>query len=150
VFADHDTPIPASLLRRLACDSEVTRIVFGPDSQVLDVGRSRRTVTGQLRRAVIARDRHCTWPGCHEPPQRCEVHHAVTHWADGGKTSIDNAALLCWHHHDRVDAQGITMRWGAREGDDPAADYAVAAVRGWQFRDRHGRPIQVEATAGAA
>ncbi|GAA1979663.1 HNH endonuclease signature motif containing protein [Isoptericola halotolerans] len=136
VFADGRGPLPSSLLRRLACDSEMSRIVFGPDSQVLDVGRSRRTVTGQLRRAVIARDRYCTWPGCQEPPSRCEVHHAVTHWADGGSTSVDNGALLCWHHHDRVDGQGVTMRW--REGC-------------WEFRDRHGNPIgDTDGTRGDA
>jgi hypothetical protein len=86
-FPDGRGPLPSSLLRRIACAAEVTRIVFGPDSQVLDVGRSRRTVTGQLRRAVIVRDGHCTRSGCDEPPSRCDVHHAVTHWADGGDTS---------------------------------------------------------------
>ncbi|MFB7798432.1 DUF222 domain-containing protein [Isoptericola sp. NPDC056134] len=123
-FVDGRGPLPPSLLRRIVCDSEVTRVVLGPESQVLDVGRARRTVTGQLRRAVVARDRRCTWPGCDEPPARCEVHHAVAHWADGGSTSVDNSALLCWHHHDRVDALGITMR---RDGGT------------WHFTDRHGR-----------
>ncbi|MGC5166616.1 DUF222 domain-containing protein [Luteimicrobium sp. DT211] len=105
------TPVPRPVLRRLLCDCEVTRVVFGPDSTVLDVGRTQRTVRGQLRRAVIARDRRCTYPGCDQPPSRCEVHHAKTHWADGGTTSVDNAALLCWHHHDLVDARSITMTW---------------------------------------
>src|SRR5215213_4994159 len=40
------TPIPRALLDRLACDSEITRIIFGPHSQVLDVGRAERTFTG--------------------------------------------------------------------------------------------------------
>lgn len=125
VFTETNQPVPASLLRRLACDSQVTRIVFGPDSQVLDVGRTQRTVTGQLRRAVIARDKHCVLGQCDQPPSRCEVHHAVRHWADGGETSVHNAALLCWHHHDLVDSQGITMHF-----DD-----------GWHFTDRSGRPV---------
>lgn len=125
-WADDVGPVPRELLRKVACDAEVTRVVFGPDSQVLDVGRARRTVTGQLRRAVVARDRHCTWPGCLEPPARCEVHHAVTHWADGGATSVDNAALLCWHHHTVVDTTGVTMRW---------------EHEAWAFTDRHGRAI---------
>src|SRR3546814_20765473 len=56
--------------------SAITRIVFGPDGAVLDVGRAQRTVTGQMRRAVIARDQHCVYPGCDQPPSRCEVHHA--------------------------------------------------------------------------
>ena len=128
-------PLPRALLAKIACDAEVTRVVFGPDSQVLDVGRSRRTITGQLRRAVIARDRRCTWPGCQEPPGRCEVHHAVTHWADGGATSVDNAALLCWHHHTVVDTTGVTMRW--EHGH-------------WVFTDRHGRRVVAGPAAGSA
>ncbi|ACZ32314.1 hypothetical protein Xcel_3314 [Xylanimonas cellulosilytica DSM 15894] len=157
-------PLPDSVLRKLACDSEITRIVFGPDSQILNVGRTQRTVTGQLRRAVIARDQHCTWPGCHEPPQRCEVHHAERHWArDRGETSAANSALLCWHHHTVVDTQGITMRWhtpgtstlaDASTADtttearpeptwpEPTPSEALLGPGGWQFTDRHGRTIE--------
>ncbi|MCL1900618.1 MAG: HNH endonuclease [Promicromonosporaceae bacterium] len=124
-FEGDSGPIPGTVLRRIACDAEVTRVVFGPDSQILNVGRAHRTVKGQLRRAVIARDGHCVFPDCGEPPNRCEVHHAVTHWADGGTTSTDNSALLCWHHHEYVDTMGVSMRW---EG-------------GWRFADRHGQPI---------
>jgi hypothetical protein len=125
VFTETGTPVPTTLLRRIACDSEITRIVFGPDSQVLDVGRAQRTITGQLRRAVIARDQHCVLGQCDQPPSRCEVHHALRHWADGGETSVTNAALLCWHHHDLVDTQGITMHYD----------------NGWHFTDRRGNPI---------
>lgn len=96
------TPIPASVLARLACDSEVSRVVFGPGSQVLDVGRAERLYTGALRRAVVARDRHCAYPGCDRPPKFGEVHH-VKHWAaHAGETSVQNGVLLCWHHHDVV------------------------------------------------
>ncbi|MFE7507124.1 DUF222 domain-containing protein [Promicromonospora sp. NPDC057488] len=123
-----DSVIPRTLFRRLACDSAITRVVFGPDGAVLDVGRAHRTVTGQMRRAVIARDRHCVYPSCDQPPSRCEVHHAVRHWADGGETSVANGALLCYHHHDLVDTTHVAMRW--REG-----------VGGWAFTDRHGRTI---------
>ncbi|MFP3714236.1 DUF222 domain-containing protein [Puerhibacterium sp. TATVAM-FAB25] len=134
-WTDGTGPVPRELLAKIACDAEVTRVVFGPDSQVLDVGRARRTVTGQLRRAVVARDRHCTWPGCLEPPARCEVHHAVTHWADGGATSADNAALLCWHHHTVVDTTGVTMRW------EHGRDGHGVRPGSWAFTDRHGRRI---------
>ncbi|MEU4387746.1 DUF222 domain-containing protein, partial [Promicromonospora sp. NPDC023805] len=95
VFTETGGRAPRALVRRLACASAVTRIVFGPDGAVLDVGRAQRTVSGQMRRAVIARDQHCVYPGCDQPPSRCEVHHAITHWADGGDTSVTNSALLC-------------------------------------------------------
>jgi hypothetical protein len=39
----------------------------------LDVGAITHTIPPHLRRAVIARDRHCAFPGCHQPPRpaRC-------------------------------------------------------------------------------
>ena len=83
VLQESGTPIPRWVLDRLACDSEVTRVVFGPQSQVLDVGRSQRTFTGPRRRALDARDGGCRAPGCHAPPRLCEGHHthALVAWA---------------------------------------------------------------------
>ncbi|MBX9243510.1 DUF222 domain-containing protein [Actinotalea ferrariae] len=94
-------PLPRRLLQRIACDSEVTRIVFDAEGQVLDVGRAHRTYAKQLRRAVIARDRHCQYPGCSTPPELGEVHHIVW-WSRRGPTSAKNGVLLCWYHHDLV------------------------------------------------
>lgn len=102
-------PVPRSVLRQIAADCELTRVVFGPDSQAIDVGRTQRTFTGPRRRAVIARDKHCVWPGCQAPPEHGQIHHARLHWADGGVTATDNAALLCWFHHDYVDRRRIAM-----------------------------------------
>ena len=129
------TPVDRAVLRRLACDSAITRVIFGPDSEVLDVGRSQRTVTGPRRRAIVARDRHCTFGPCDQPPSRCEVHHAVTHWADGGSTSTDNAALLCWHHHEFVDTHGIGMervagRWRFYRPDGTEITFGPPVDRG--------------------
>ncbi len=54
-------------VRRLACDAGVSRIVTRSGSEPLDVGRRTRTVPSGLRRAVVARDLHCTFPGCDRP-----------------------------------------------------------------------------------
>ncbi len=86
------------MLRRLACDAEIIPAVLGTQSEVLDVGRLRRLVTPAIWTALVLRDRHCTFPGCRRPPLMCHAHH-LTHWTDGGKTMIDNLALLCGHHH---------------------------------------------------
>ncbi|MFC7022460.1 DUF222 domain-containing protein [Promicromonospora thailandica] len=139
VFTETGGRAPRALLRRLACDSSVTRVVFGPDGAVLDVGRAQRTVTGPMRRAVIARDEHCVYPGCDQPPSRCEVHHAVTHWADGGGTSVANSALLCWFHHRLVDARGITMHWTGKPAGGAGAGSLVET--GWAFTDARGHRI---------
>lgn len=139
VFTESRDRVPRALLRRLACDSAITRIVFGSDGAALDVGRAQRTVTGQMRRAVIARDRHCVYPGCDQPPSRCEVHHAITHWAQGGSTSVANSALLCWYHHQLVDARGIAMHWTGKP--TTGATGATLLETGWAFTDTYGQPI---------
>ncbi|MGI5186963.1 DUF222 domain-containing protein [Promicromonospora sp. CA-289599] len=141
VFTETGERAPRALVRRLACHSAITRIVFGPDGAVLDVGRAQRTVSGQMRRAVIARDQHCVWPGCDQPPSRCEVHHAITHWADGGNTSVTNSALLCWYHHQLVDAKGITMHWTGKTTTDTTAGALLET--GWAFTDARGHRIRL-------
>jgi hypothetical protein len=84
--------------RRLACDAQVIPAVLGGQSQPLDVGRARRLIDGPLRRALVLRDRGCTFPGCDRPPSWCIGHH-VHHWTDGGSTSLGNAAMFCGQHH---------------------------------------------------
>ncbi|UOY04072.1 HNH endonuclease [Blastococcus sp. PRF04-17] len=93
--------ISAARARMLACDGDITRIVFGPDGAPLDYGRSHRVVPKALRRAVEHRDRSCVFAGCGAPTHWCDVHHLV-HWADGGDTNLENSALLCERHHTKV------------------------------------------------
>ena len=88
-------------IHKLTCDAAISRIVMSPDSQPLDIGRSTRTVPEPMRRAVIARDRHCRFPGCRRPACWCDAHHII-HWSDGGHTKVDNLILLCRHHHTLI------------------------------------------------
>ncbi len=92
---------------QLLCDANIARIILGPDSQPLDVGRTQRVVPRWMRRAVALRDRHCRYPGCDRRPHRCEVHH-VTAWTDGGATALWNLVLLCPFHHHVIHRQGWT------------------------------------------
>jgi hypothetical protein len=124
---DSRTPLPRSILDRLACDSEISRIVFGPESEVLDLGRSQRTYTGQHRRAVIARDRECQYPGCSAPPNLSEVHHIRWWGRDHGETSVAGGVLLCWHHHAHVHQRNLTItrvegRWEFTRADGRAVE----------------------------
>ena len=64
----------------------------------LDTGAPTETVPPHLRRAVIARDRHCTFPGCAQRPAACQVHHLLAR-SRGGPTALGNLALLCPFHH---------------------------------------------------
>ena len=68
-------------------------------SVILDVGYAD-TIPESIRRAVIARDKGCAWPGgCDRRPAACDVHH-VKHKKHGGKTSTTDCVMLCQYHHD--------------------------------------------------
>jgi hypothetical protein len=106
-------------VRRYACDCTISRLVFGPKSEILDIGRATRTVPAAMRRALNIRDRHCQHPsGCDRPARWCDrrsLHrrkndsskpvqrmstaHHKQHWADGGPTALSNLTLLCRYHH---------------------------------------------------
>ncbi len=76
----------------------------------LDVGRPTEVVPPHLRRAIIARDRHCAFPGCDQPPVACQVHHVIPR-SQGGTTSLHNCYLLCtFHHLIAVHAWGWQLR----------------------------------------
>lgn len=91
-------------IRQIACDCAISRVVFGPDSQPVDIGRASRVVPPAMARAVIARDRHCTYRGCDRPARWCDIHH-IEHWADGGITALCNLRLLCRYHHTLLHRQ---------------------------------------------
>ena len=64
----HDATDLGAVLSRaqrdqLLCDCNIARIILGPDSQPLDVGRAQRTAPRWLRRAVAHRDRGLSLPG---------------------------------------------------------------------------------------
>src|SRR5438477_1643210 len=86
---DYSLPIPAATVQRLACDAGVVRVLLGPDSAVIDVGRSLRVPAPATRRALSTRDRGCTWPGCDRPATWCVAHH-LRHWSHGGTTDLAN------------------------------------------------------------
>src|SRR5438132_8854008 len=110
---DFSLPISSKAVERLACDCSVTRILLGSDSTVIDVGRSKRTVSGPARRALNARDGHCRSPGCDRPATWTAAHHVV-HWIHGGSTNLDNLILLCHRHHWLVHEGG----WQIVRSDD--------------------------------
>jgi hypothetical protein len=92
--------LPASALRRLACDAKIIPVLLGTDGLPLDVGRTMRTTPSWMRTALNLRDKGCRHPDCDQPPSACQAHH-VPHWIDGGKTSLDTLLLLCDAHHRR-------------------------------------------------
>jgi len=98
-------PIAAAAVERITCDCSITRILLGSDSQVIDVGRSKRVIQPAQRRALRVRDKTCRWPGCDRPASYTSGHHLV-HWVKGGMTDLPNLVLLCHRHHWMVHEGG--------------------------------------------
>lgn len=132
------TPLSMSQTARILCDSQVGRIVMSAESLPLDLGRTQRLYTGAQRRAVIVRDRACTWNGCDVPATYGEVHHVAWWDRDDGPTSVENGVLLCTHHHHVVHRLDLGIVRHPRP-PDPAAPWGHP-VR-YSFHRRDGRVI---------
>ena len=96
--ADRTGAITRPDLLALACDADLHIAHLDHTGRLLALHSPSRTVNLTLRRALTARDGGCVHHGCDTPAAACHAHH-LTHWADGGATSIDNLALLCPRHH---------------------------------------------------
>jgi hypothetical protein len=86
---DYGQRLSAAQTRLAACDCKIIPVVMGGDSEPLDVGRAMRTVPLGIRRALVARDRGCTFPGCDRGPALCHAHH-VRQWNQHGHTDVKN------------------------------------------------------------
>jgi hypothetical protein len=120
---ESDLPLP--VVRRLTCDGAVVALLEDSEGRTLDVGRRQRVVSTPLKRAVFARDEGCVFPGCHHT-RFIDTHH-VSHWADGGDTSLDNLICLCTTHHRLVHEGGFAIQ---RNGDGT-----------YYFKRPDGRPL---------
>lgn len=98
-MAPHTGPMAPWLTALHSCDAQLTRVDVRR-GQVLSLGRSTRVVSPGQRRALAARDGGCVARGCVQTPGACDAHHLI-HWADGGRTDLDNLVLLCRYHHGR-------------------------------------------------
>jgi 5-methylcytosine-specific restriction protein A len=92
--------LPRSTLDRWACDSAFGRVLMKGKSLPVDVGTISYTTTASQRRALVARDRGCSVPGCKRRPRWCEAHHVVP-WPEG-PTTLDNLILVCSRHHHLI------------------------------------------------
>ena len=105
--------LPIETVKRLLCDCSFVTVFEDEKGNPLDVGRKQRTVSTQLRRALYARDRGCTFPGC---PRTLHLHgHHLEHWINGGETKPENLALLCTYHHRLLHEGGFGI---VKEADE--------------------------------
>ena len=101
---DVTSPLSASAIRMMSADAEVIPMIFGAQSELLDMGRARRLFSRAQRLALVERDGGCAM--CHAPPSYCEAHHI--RWWDRhrGTTNLSNGVLLCTGCHHRVHRDG--------------------------------------------
>jgi len=120
------TLLAPETVRRLACNATLIPTVLGAAGEMVDLGSAVRLFTAAQTKRLWFRDRCCSYPGCSMPAQWTDAHHLV-HWADGGRTDLDNAALLCERHHTVVhrrryagwlaaDESGARVEWDLRPG----------------------------------
>ena len=103
--------IDTETVRRIACDATIVVAVDDDVGHTMYEGRARRFPSDPQRREVMRRDRHCRFPGCPNMTFT-NVHHIVA-WKPGGRTDLDNLALLCLFHHGVVHKKGWTMSGNA-------------------------------------
>ncbi|WP_163511764.1 HNH endonuclease signature motif containing protein [Fodinicola acaciae] len=84
VRAYENTVLSTEAARRLACDAT-----------------SLRWCSARKAKRWMLTVRGCAMIGCTRPVRWTRAHHVI-HWADGGKTSIDNCVLLCEADHRQI------------------------------------------------
>lgn len=107
-YTAHGLEMPVSRVRSMLANDGVIPVVLGGEGEILDVGRERRLLPEPLKRAVLARDGGCLFPGCTVPPELCEFNH-IQQWQDGGTTSVGNCHAVCTGHHRMIDNGEATI-----------------------------------------
>ena len=112
-------PITAVMARRIATDPTATwrRILTDDHGQVLHASSKTYRPTADMISTVIARNQHCTFPGCRRHARYNDLDH-VQAFREGDETTTANLQSLCRRHHrlkhhgtwhvDRDDTTGIT------------------------------------------
>jgi hypothetical protein len=111
-------------------------------SAALDIGRASPRWTARQRDALFAQHGgRCAHPGCTGP---IDVIHHLTHWADGGTTTITNGHPTCLFHHWLIHEGG----WRILTHPDGTVT-AIPPPPGWRpgTTYRHGTPVPEHSTS---
>jgi hypothetical protein len=102
-------PVTVPTVRKIACDADIIPVLLGSEGRILDIGRASRIFPPHIRKALIARDQGCAFPGCTIPAPWCEAHH-INYWSRGGSTGTENGTLLCSYHHHLIHKEQWTIQ----------------------------------------
>jgi hypothetical protein len=98
-------PITVPYALALTDEALIGWVIHDDHGKILRYGETKRIATAHQTRALIARDKGCSFPGCAAPPEWTERHHVIP-WRMGGATDVGNMCLLCDRHHDWIDTGG--------------------------------------------
>ena len=87
-------------VRRLSCDADL-QVLLVDGHEVLGISAPTTAIPARVRRAVVARDQGCRFPGCRAPAAWTDLHHVLAR-NRGGPTTVDNLVCLCRRHHMAV------------------------------------------------
>ena len=121
--------LPAETVARLCCDADLATMTLSPAGHPMHLSRTSREPNLYQRRSLVVRDKHCVFPGCDVPPQRCKAHH-LTYWCNHGKTDICNLALVCSFHHRLVHEHHWTLAPAPPTAEQPAGGWIATAPDG--------------------
>ncbi|MCJ0977381.1 HNH endonuclease [Rhodococcus sp. ARC_M12] len=96
---DWTGPISRSLAELVTCDADLTPVIVDHNGVPLALGRTTRLASDDQRIALTIRDTCCVM--CGRPAQWCQAHH-VRFWEHGGRTDLNNLALVCGGCHRLV------------------------------------------------
>lgn len=101
-WSAHGLEIPIGEVRRRLATDGVIPLVLGGQGEILDLGQEMRLAPDYIRRAILARDGGCFYPGCTVPPEHLEMCH-IDGFAQGGHTSVHKMTPGCSCHHHMAD-----------------------------------------------
>ncbi len=103
--------VPASLARRWACDSAITRFVLSLGRKIIETSHTERTLKPHERRSKhLETGGHCQGAGCTRGPGHRLIPHHVTPYAHCRTTSLSDTVLLCDQTHHDVHSGHTTIR----------------------------------------
>ncbi len=105
---DDGNHLSPEILRFIIAAGLIRPLEVAGSGDPLRMGRTLRYANRHQRRALLARDGGCIFPGCDRPASWCDAHH-VDEWDNNGPTDINNLGLLCRHHHRVTHRPGWTM-----------------------------------------
>ena len=106
------SPLSLGLVRKVLCDSAVTRFVLALGHQVIATSHTIRTLKQHERRAkTVETGGRCEAAFCHAPPGRRLIPHHPEPYAVTGRTSFYDTVMLCEGGcHDDLHMGGKVLR----------------------------------------